>query len=202
MSATANERCRYCPHPALADIPICGNCADIEAACNVCEDECGGSIFRGRVFGLLDEWGSEAPVDFFVLRKHSGSAEQLPDRDQATALVESRARTATVPHMLAAFTGSGMITHPRDEEGVIVYARLADGTEKPLTTFIFSGVFPSFDPAIDSICSMVAAGRRPEHGFIIRSLTTGKPLIVVEPPYLVAGGALDIREDSFADDAE
>jgi hypothetical protein len=196
---TTQARCHYCPHPALDDILICGNCADVEAACNICEDECGGSIFRGRVWGLLDEWGSESPVEFFVLRQRSGSDERLPDRAEATALLESRARTAAAPHMLAAFTATGMLTDLRDEEGVVLYARLADGSDKKMITFHFSGVFPSLDPAFTAVCSMVAAGRRPIRGFIVRSLTTNKPLLVVEPPYLFAGGELDIREDDLSD---
>lgn len=37
--------CRYCDHPAAADFPLCDFCTDWECACNLCEDELGGSIF-------------------------------------------------------------------------------------------------------------------------------------------------------------
>lgn len=59
MTSTLTETaCRYCPNPAHEDSVLCGFHLDWECACNIVEDECGGSTPGSYVvYKMVEDFG-------------------------------------------------------------------------------------------------------------------------------------------------
>lgn len=96
MARGVAGECNYCPEPAapeLAPCELCGFHADWEAACNLVEDEYGGSIYGWAVVNQMHAWGW-APEAIDSRLAADRARDEAADRVTAFREAYARAREA------------------------------------------------------------------------------------------------------------